>query len=144
MNTAYEPKEKIISVKFLFYKHFIHYYLTIISWMPNRNVFFLVLFLNATCNLINRNLSYLLCDIKRHDWYCGVCTIVNAFIIQTFSSLLRNLICHIYNTLIGVKLIFCLGAINKPCGQFFGIFDPHLPVWTILLNQAYVVTWTFS
>ena len=34
------------------------------------------------------------------------------------------------------------GVIHKPCGQSFDIFDPPPPLWTILLNKAYVVTWT--
>ena len=28
--------------------------------------------------------------------------------------------------------------------RFLDIFDPPPPLWTILLNKAYVVTWTFG
>ena len=37
-----------------------------------------------------------------------------------------------------------LGAIHKPCGQIFGHFNPPPPLWTILLNKAYVVIWTLG
>ena len=36
------------------------------------------------------------------------------------------------------------GVIHKPCGQKFGVFEPPPPLWTILLNKAYVVIWTFG
>ena len=36
------------------------------------------------------------------------------------------------------------GVIHKPCGQFLGTFDPPPPSWSLLLNKAYVVIWTFG
>ena len=36
------------------------------------------------------------------------------------------------------------GVIHKPCRHNFGLFWPPSPLWTILLNRAYVVIWTFS
>ena len=35
-------------------------------------------------------------------------------------------------------------GIHKPCGQIFRHFWPPSPSWTILLNKAYVVMWTFE
>ena len=38
-----------------------------------------------------------------------------------------------------------MGAIQLPRGQVLVIFDPLPPLtWTILLNKAYEVTWTFD
>ena len=39
-----------------------------------------------------------------------------------------------------------IGVIHKPCGRKFGLFwpPPLSPLWTILLNKAYVVIWTLS
>ena len=35
-------------------------------------------------------------------------------------------------------------VIHKPRGQIFGHFWPPPPLWSILLNKAYVIKWTFG
>ena len=42
------------------------------------------------------------------------------------------------------SLLLLEGVIRKPCGQIFGDFLPPPPLWTILLNKAYVDIWTFD
>ena len=36
------------------------------------------------------------------------------------------------------------GSFIDHVDRFLNIFDPPPPLWTILLNKAYVVTWTFG
>ena len=36
------------------------------------------------------------------------------------------------------------GVIHKPRGQIFGIFVPPPPSWSLLLNKAYVIKWSFG
>ena len=37
-----------------------------------------------------------------------------------------------------------LGVIHKPRGQNFGYCDPPPPSWSLLLNKAYVIKWSFG
>ena len=37
-----------------------------------------------------------------------------------------------------------LGVIHKPRGQFFGHFCPFPPSWSLLLNKAYAIEWSFG
>ena len=36
------------------------------------------------------------------------------------------------------------GVIHKPHGQNFEYFDPPPPSWSLLLNKAYVIKWSFG
>ena len=42
------------------------------------------------------------------------------------------------------KCRLALGVIHKPRGQIFGYFDPLPPSWSLLLNKAYVIKWSFG
>ena len=44
----------------------------------------------------------------------------------------------------GVETKLHKGASINHVDSFLEIFDPPPPSWTILLNKAYVVTWTFG
>ena len=52
-----------------------------------------------------------------------------------------------YQLIITVFTHLCLGVIHKPINhvdRILDFFDPPPPLWTILLNRAYVVIWTFG
>ena len=43
------------------------------------------------------------------------------------------------------KVVFTLGVIHKPRGQIFGYFwPPPPPSWSLLLNMAYIIKWSFG
>ena len=64
-------------------------------------------------------------------------TIFNHFL-KIFSST------HLIQTKYMSWLTSLKGVIHKPCGQIFRHFWAPPPLWTISLNNAYVVIWTFG
>ena len=42
------------------------------------------------------------------------------------------------------RITIDVGVIHIPLGQIFGHFDPPPPSWSLLLNKAYVIKWSFG